>query len=109
MFALCRSLQWKAIVGVMSHAMDPTGSRQWVGAETSWGYIAGTGGKCHRLAKSYVVFFVSFFLMLLPITVVSRGAFEYCSWLSSRLEFWRAGVVMHVSLVASLCLSSENH
>jgi len=44
-------LQWRFIIGVIP-ASFPVGGKEWVGAHSSWGYIAGTGGKCHQVAKS---------------------------------------------------------
>jgi len=49
--ALCELLQWRFIIGVIP-ASFPVGGKEWVGAHSSWGYIAGTGGKCHQVAKS---------------------------------------------------------
>ena len=42
---------WKCIVGVISTAY-PAKGKEWVGAHGSWGYIGGTGGKCHQVATS---------------------------------------------------------
>jgi hypothetical protein len=42
---------WKFIVGVIPSSF-PAGGKEWVGAHNSWGYIGGTGGKCHQVAKS---------------------------------------------------------
>ena len=43
---------WRFIVGVIPHTLDCAGPKQWVGTGGSWGYIAGTGGKCHQAATS---------------------------------------------------------
>ena len=43
---------WRFIVGVVPATLDCSGSKQWVGTGGSWGYIAGTGGKCHNAARS---------------------------------------------------------
>ena len=43
---------WRFILGVVPASLDCGGSKQWVGTGGSWGYIAGTGGKCHVSAKS---------------------------------------------------------
>ena len=43
---------WRFILGVVPAALDCGGPKQWVGTGGSWGYIAGTGGKCHVSAKS---------------------------------------------------------
>jgi len=42
---------WRVIVGVVPQSFDvkETG---WLGSQSSWGYIAGTGGKCHNEGKS---------------------------------------------------------
>ena len=47
--ALCT--KGRFIIGVIPASLDCTGSKQWVGTNGSWGYIAGTGGKCHMQAK----------------------------------------------------------
>jgi hypothetical protein len=43
---------WRLIVGVVPASFTCTGNKQWVGASESWGYIAGTGGKCFNQPKS---------------------------------------------------------
>ena len=43
---------WRFILGVVPASLDCGGPKQWVGTGGSWGYIAGTGGKCHVSAKS---------------------------------------------------------
>ena len=43
---------WRFIIGVTPNALDCSGPKQWVGTGGSWGYIAGTGGRCHHAAKS---------------------------------------------------------
>jgi len=43
---------WKFIVGVVGAKLDGQGTKQWVGANGSWGYILGTGGKCHQEPRS---------------------------------------------------------
>jgi len=43
---------WRFIVGVIPASLDCAGPKQWVGTSNSWGYIAGTGGKCHGQARS---------------------------------------------------------
>jgi len=43
---------WRLIIGVLPASHDCKGPKQWVGAAGSWGYIAGTGGKCHNQTKS---------------------------------------------------------
>lgn len=42
---------WRYILGVIPTTF-PAAGKEWVGAHGSWGYIAGTGGKCHQVAKS---------------------------------------------------------
>lgn len=43
---------WRFIVGVVPSSLDCKGAKQWVGTSNSWGYISGTGGKCHNTAVS---------------------------------------------------------
>eukprot|EP01006_Ploeotia_vitrea_P052211 TRINITY_DN67660_c9_g12_i2.p1 TRINITY_DN67660_c9_g12~~TRINITY_DN67660_c9_g12_i2.p1 ORF type:complete len:1039 (+),score=601.97 TRINITY_DN67660_c9_g12_i2:75-3191(+) len=44
---------WRFIIGVVPAKFPRKGkAKEWVGAHGSWGYIAGTGGKCHNVAKS---------------------------------------------------------
>jgi len=45
------SNQWKYIVGLVPVNFDPKRTA-WLGSQHSWGYIAGTGGKCHISGKS---------------------------------------------------------
>jgi len=45
------SNQWKYIFGVAPIAFDPKRTA-WLGSQNSWGYIGGTGGKCHTVGKS---------------------------------------------------------
>jgi hypothetical protein len=40
------------IIGVIPSTVDCKGAKQWVGTSGSWGYIGGTGGKCHAQPKS---------------------------------------------------------
>lgn len=40
------------IIGVIPASLDCRGAKQWVGTSNSWGYIGGTGGKCHNTAVS---------------------------------------------------------
>jgi len=42
---------WKSIVGIVPSSFKVQESA-WIGSQTSWGYIGGTGGKCHRQGKS---------------------------------------------------------
>ena len=43
---------WKICVGCVPMTFNPKNDRHWVGAQHSWSYIAGTGGKCHNSGKS---------------------------------------------------------
>eukprot|EP00457_Paulinella_chromatophora_P000814 gb/GEZN01000814.1/.p1 GENE.gb/GEZN01000814.1/~~gb/GEZN01000814.1/.p1 ORF type:complete len:1063 (-),score=123.04 gb/GEZN01000814.1/:329-3517(-) len=43
---------WRIIVGCVNDSFTCSGSKQWVGASGSWGYIAGTGGSCSNLPVS---------------------------------------------------------
>ena len=43
---------WKVCVGIVPMAFQSSQDRHWVGAQHSWGYIAGTGGKCYNSGKS---------------------------------------------------------
>lgn len=43
---------WRFIIGLIPSDLDCNGPKQWVGTSNSWGWIAGTGGKCHSEAKS---------------------------------------------------------
>eukprot|EP00488_Nonionellina_sp_1-RS-2012_P003408 TRINITY_DN7240_c0_g1_i1.p1 TRINITY_DN7240_c0_g1~~TRINITY_DN7240_c0_g1_i1.p1 ORF type:complete len:210 (-),score=53.81 TRINITY_DN7240_c0_g1_i1:38-595(-) len=45
------SNQWKYIFGVAPIAFNPNRTA-WLGSQHSWGYIGGTGGKCHSVGKS---------------------------------------------------------
>ena len=45
------SNQWKYIFGVAPVSFDPKRTA-WLGSQNSWGYIGGTGGKCHIQGKS---------------------------------------------------------
>jgi len=45
------SNQWKYIFGVAPLQFDPKRTA-WLGSQSSWGYIGGTGGKCHNVGKS---------------------------------------------------------
>jgi len=45
------SNQWKYIFGVVPLNFDPKRTA-WLGSQSSWGYIGGTGGKCHNVGKS---------------------------------------------------------
>jgi len=45
------SNQWKYIFGVAPVSFDPKRTA-WLGSQHSWGYIGGTGGKCHIHGKS---------------------------------------------------------
>ena len=42
---------WQVIVGVVPPTFTCSGTKQWVGAGDSWGYIGGTGGKCFNVPK----------------------------------------------------------
>ncbi|ETO25100.1 hypothetical protein RFI_12039, partial [Reticulomyxa filosa] len=42
---------WKFIVGVAPTKFDPR-KTAWLGSQNSWGYIGGTGGKCHQVGKT---------------------------------------------------------
>jgi len=42
---------WKSIVGVVPVNFRVS-EHAWLGSQNSWGYIGGTGGKCHRVGKS---------------------------------------------------------
>lgn len=39
---------WRFIIGVVPGSLDCTNVKQWVGTGGSWGYIAGSGGKCQN-------------------------------------------------------------
>jgi len=41
---------WRMIIGAVPVTLDCKGAKQWVGTGGSWGYIGGTGGKCHTTA-----------------------------------------------------------
>jgi len=43
---------WRFIAGVAPASFSCVGSKQWLGSQSSWGYIAGTGGKCFNVGKS---------------------------------------------------------
>jgi hypothetical protein len=43
---------WKICVGVVPRSFNFSHAKLWVGAQKSWGYIAGTGGKCYDSGKS---------------------------------------------------------
>jgi len=43
---------WRFIAGVAPVEFTCSGSKQWLGSQNSWGYIAGTGGKCYNIGKS---------------------------------------------------------
>eukprot|EP01083_Nonionella_stella_P046664 124921_1 len=43
---------WLAIVGLVPADFSCQGSKQWVGSQDSFGYVAGTGGSVSRQAKS---------------------------------------------------------
>ena len=43
---------WKYIFGVAPAATFNPNKTAWVGSQGSWGYIGGTGGKCHGAGKS---------------------------------------------------------
>ena len=43
---------WRLCVGVVPIEYDSTSDKIWVGAQSSWSYIAGTGGKCFNSAQS---------------------------------------------------------
>jgi len=42
---------WKFIVGVVPAKFDPR-KTAWLGSQNSWGYIAGSGCKCHQNGKA---------------------------------------------------------
>lgn len=46
------SNSWKICVGVVDRDFDFSHQKLWVGAQGSWGYLGGTGGKCHGGSKS---------------------------------------------------------
>jgi len=43
---------WRFIAGVAPTNFSCVGAKQWLGSQSSWGYIAGTGGKCFNVGKS---------------------------------------------------------
>jgi len=43
---------WRLCVGVVPIDFDSASDKIWVGAQSSWSYIAGTGGKCFNSAQS---------------------------------------------------------
>jgi len=43
---------WKFMVGIAPLEFNCQFKKQWLGSQNSWGYIAGTGGKCHKDSKS---------------------------------------------------------
>jgi len=43
---------WRLCVGVVPIDFDSGSDKIWVGAQSSWSYIAGTGGKCFNSAQS---------------------------------------------------------
>ncbi|MES1908640.1 MAG: hypothetical protein MHM6MM_001536 [Cercozoa sp. M6MM] len=43
---------WRFCVGVVPLSFDFAHDRRWVGAQKSWAYIGGTGGKCRDSGKS---------------------------------------------------------
>jgi len=43
---------WRLCLGVVPIEYDITSDKVWVGAQSSWSYIAGTGGKCFNSAQS---------------------------------------------------------
>ena len=43
---------WRFIAGVAPSSFSCVGATQWLGIQSSWGYIAGTGGKCFNVGKS---------------------------------------------------------
>jgi hypothetical protein len=49
---IARLVAGRFILGVIPASLRCDGPKQWVGTSKSWGYIAGTGGKCHDTAKS---------------------------------------------------------
>ena len=51
-------------MGVLPTEVDCAGAKQWVGTNSSWGWIAGTGGKCHNEAKRFV-------FLITPASLVS--------------------------------------
>jgi len=47
------SSKWKMCVGVVPKSFNfAKGNKQWIGAQSSWALIVGTGGKCHNTSKS---------------------------------------------------------
>jgi len=46
------SNSWKICIGVVPKKFDFGHKKLWVGAQGSYGYIGGTGGKCHDQSKS---------------------------------------------------------
>lgn len=43
---------WRISVGVVPTTFDTSKKKLWIGAQKSWGYIAGNGAKCHNSGKS---------------------------------------------------------
>jgi len=43
---------WKFLIGVAPESFECHGSKQWLGSQSSWAYIGGTGGKCYNVGKS---------------------------------------------------------
>ncbi|ETO16421.1 hypothetical protein RFI_20918, partial [Reticulomyxa filosa] len=43
---------WKFMAGIAPESFTCQNNKQWLGAQKSWGYIAGTGGKCYDVGKS---------------------------------------------------------
>ena len=47
------SSKWKLCVGVVPKSFNfGKSNKQWIGAQSSWALITGTGGKCHNTSKS---------------------------------------------------------
>ena len=43
---------WRICCGVVPIDFDSSSDKIWVGAQSSWSYISGTGGKCHATSQS---------------------------------------------------------
>merc|ERR1711941_242598 len=43
---------WKLVVGLVNNKFRLNAGKIWIGAQNTWGYIAGTGGKVHASGRS---------------------------------------------------------
>lgn len=43
---------WKLVVGLVNNKFKLNAGKIWIGAQNTWGYIAGTGGKVHASGRS---------------------------------------------------------